>query len=136
MVAAGMTSAMKRLTPNGILVTVALLAIYAAYAGWSAYVDRSWTFAVVAAGALAASVGTALLRPWSQFLVYLLVVGIVGGWCWSIYASLRAGYFGLLSPSQLVVTLAPGTFIALLSVACAFIVFRHFRKEPAREVSR
>lgn len=126
----------RRPTPSGMLVTVALLAIYAAYAGWSAYLERSWMFAVVAAGALVACIGTALLRPWSQFLVYLLVAGIVGGWCWSIYASLSAGYFGLLAPSQLATNLAPGTVIALLSLACAYFVFRHFRKGPAREVSR
>jgi hypothetical protein len=125
---------MKRDTPNGMLVTVALLAIYAAYAGWSAYVQGSWTFAIVAVGALAACVGTALLRPWSQFLVYLLVVGLVGGWCWSIYAALRVGYFEMYSPSQLVLQLGPGAFIALLSAACAYIVYRHFRKEPTREI--
>jgi hypothetical protein len=125
----------KRGTPIGMLVTVALLAMYAAYAGWRAYLEGSWAFAIVAAGALVACVGTALLRPWSQFLVYLLVAGIVGGWCWSIYASLDAGYFAMFPPSQIAVNLGPGTFIALLSVACAYRVFRHFRKGVAHEVS-
>ena len=83
-----------------MLVAVALLAVYAAYAGWSAVVNRSWPFGVVAVGALVACVGTAKLRPWSQFLVYLLVAGMIGGWCWSVYVALRVGYFELYSPSQ------------------------------------
>jgi hypothetical protein len=126
---------MKLITPPGMLLTVAVLAIYAAYAGWTAYVFRSWTFAAAAAVALVACIGTAMLRRWSRFIVYLLVAWLVGGWLWSVWDAQRAGYFAMFSPLQRFLSLAPGIVLTLLSLACAYTVFRHFRKGTAREVS-
>ena len=49
----------KLITPPGMLVTVALLAIYSAYASWTAFIEKSWIYAIVALVSLAACVGTA-----------------------------------------------------------------------------
>lgn len=121
---------MKLITPPGMLVTVALLAIYCAYASWTAFLDRSWAYVLIALISLAASYGTAMLRPWSRYLVYLLTSGFVAAWCFSLYAGARAGFFEFFfaSPLEAARSLAPGLFLAVLSLGCSYIVFRHFHR--------
>lgn len=113
-----------------MLVTVALLAVYGAYAAWASYVDRSWLHALITVVALVACVGTALLRPWSRYLVYLLTAGFVIAWSYSVYAGYVAGFFAFFfaSPLEALRSLAPGLVLAALSCACSYAVFRHFRR--------
>ena len=84
----------KLITPPGMLVTVALLAIYCAYASWTAFIEQSWIHVVVALVSLAACVGAALLKSWCRYPVYALTVGFVVAWCYSVYAGIRVGFFG------------------------------------------
>jgi hypothetical protein len=113
--------------PPGMLVTVALLALYGAYDAWVAIQERAWLPGVVAVLAIVACVGTAMLRAWSRYLVYLLTAVFVGTWIQSLYEAAAAGYFSLLSARQIATSLAPGAFLALLSCACAWLVSRQFR---------
>jgi phosphate/sulfate permease len=124
-------------TPIGILIAVAVMALCGAYGVMQAVTDHSVIGAIAGAAALVAAVGAALLKPWSRYLVYVLTAGIVGVWIYSLYVAGKAGYFTLYSPSQIVSQLAPGTFLVLLSCYCAYAVFRQFRvrtpkPEPAR----
>lgn len=113
-----------------MLVTVALLAVYGAYAAWTAYVDRSWLHALVTLVALVACVGTALLQPWSRYLVYLLTTGFLAAWSHSVYEGYVAGYFRVffVSPLDILRSLAPGLALVVLSAACSYAVFRHYRR--------
>jgi hypothetical protein len=114
-------------TPPGILVTVALLALYAAYDLWIAVVERSWLSGLAALVAVVACVGAALLRPWSRYLVYVLTAAFIGTWGYSLYTASVAGYFNLYTTQQLVVSLAPGALLVVLSAACTYFVTRQFR---------
>ena len=100
----------KLITPPGILVTVALLAIYVAWALQIALIEKSWLLAAAAAVALIACMGTALMKSWSRYLVYLITAGFIGKWCLSMYDGLRAGYFDFQfgSSRQAILSLAPG----------------------------
>ncbi len=119
----------KLITPPGMLVTVALLAIYCAYATWTAVVERSWIYAMVALISLAACVGTAFLKSWSRYPVYALTAGFVSAWCYSVYAGVQAGFFPFFfsSPAAAAKSLAPGLVLACLSLVCSYVVFRQFR---------
>src|SRR5262245_44830999 len=94
------TKMVKLITPIGMLITVALLAIYAAYAFWTAYVhieylpdyaDEAWIYGSLGALSLVACYGTAMLRPWSQYLVYVLTALFIAGWCYSVYSGAAVG---------------------------------------------
>ena len=101
-------------TPIGMLITVALLALYGAYGVWTAIADKSWIPASAAAVAVVACVGTAMLRAWSRFLVYLLTVVFVGTWAYSIYSAAAVGYFSLFSAPEIARSLAPGLLLILV----------------------
>lgn len=122
-------------TPIGILIAVAVMALCGAYGIMQAVTDHSVISAVAGVAALVAAVGAALLKPWSRYLVYMLTAAIVGGWIYSLYIAAKAGYFTLYSRSQIVSQLAPGAFLVLLSCYCAYAVFRHFRLSAAQTAS-
>jgi hypothetical protein len=65
----------KLITPPSLLLTTALLAIYAIAAGRIAYLEQSPLLATAAAVSAIACCGSALMKPWSQYLVYLLSIG-------------------------------------------------------------
>lgn len=125
---------MTLITPLGMLVTVALLAVYAAYAFWTSYTDQSWLHAVLGILSLVACVGTALLRAWSQYLVYALTVAFVVAWCYSVYLGAVVGFFSIFfsSPAAVARALAPGAALAVLSCAVSWIAFSHFRPSRPR----
>ena len=126
----------KLITPIGMLITVALLAIYAAYALWTAYLDESWIYGLLGALALVACCGTAMLRAWSQYLVYLLTALFIAAWCYSVYSGAAVGYFDIFFSSQLLVlkALAPGFALVLLSCAASWIAFSYFRRAALRSL--
>ena len=118
----------KSPTPAPILITVALLALYSAYSLWTAISAGSWISYAIAAVAAAGCVGAAMLRPWSQFLVYPLTAVFVATWCYSIYSAATVGYFGLFSAPEMARSLAPGIFLTLLSCFCSYAVFKQFQR--------
>lgn len=123
----------KLITPPGILLTVAFLAIYCAYAFITAWIERSWILAVAGVGAAFACFGTALLRPWSRFLVYALVGSFLGKVTHSVYSAAVAGYFAFYfgSVGTSLRSLVPSLLMAVLSCVCCFIVFNYFRSVRA-----
>lgn len=125
---------MSRLdTPFAILFTVALLVIYAGGALVLAMVEKSPLVAVVGVAAAVAAVGAARLKPWSRFLVYALVPVFVAKLAYSVQAGMAAGYFATHfdSRAHAAVSLIPGLLMALMLVACCFIVHRHFAPRAA-----
>jgi hypothetical protein len=111
-------------TPAGMLLAVALLALFGVYGLWTAWYERSWwsialalTVAVVA---FVACVGAALLKAWSRYLVYLLTAAAMGAWAYSIRAGIEAGFFSLYSPQQIVVSLLPEALLILLACFCSY----------------
>lgn len=120
---------MRRLnTPIGLLFTVALLAVYSAYAFQTAAIERSWLLATAGMLAAIASVGTALLRPWSRYLVYALALAFVTKFTTSVRAGAEAGYFGAQfeSTGQAALSLLPEVLIGMMLVTSCLIVHRHF----------
>ena len=116
----------KSPTPVPILITVALLALYSAYSFWTAIYAGSWISFSIAVIAAIASVGAAMLRPWSQFLVYPLTAAFVAMWWYSISSAAAVGYFSLFSASEMAFSLAPGLFLVLTSFFCSYAVFNQF----------
>jgi hypothetical protein len=114
-----------------MLVTVALLATYCAYAGWVAVQKESLLYGIAALLALVACVALAMLRPWSRFLVYILTVAFTGGWIYSAWQAARSGYFALVSTQASIVTLAPGVALVAVSSFCAVAVYRQFAQRRA-----
>ncbi len=111
-----------------MLVTVALLAIYTGVAGWEALKFHSWQDALFALVAAVACVGAALLRSWSQFLVYLLAACLIASWLYSIHAAQVLGYFRIFSRTRMFLMLAPEAVLLLLSGYCSYAVYRQFRR--------
>jgi hypothetical protein len=60
-----------------MLLTAGLMVIYSAYAFLIGTIEDSWILLTAGVAAALASYGIAMLRPWSQFLVYLLTAGFV-----------------------------------------------------------
>ena len=120
----------KLITPIGMLITVAVLAVYAAYAFWTAYVDNSWVYAFLSGLSLVACYGTAMLRAWSQYLVYSLTALFMAAWCYSVYAGAAVGYFSFFFSSNLLAAkaLAPGFALVALSCVASWNVFSYFRR--------
>ena len=120
----------KLITPIGMLITVAVLALYATYAFWTAYVDKSWIYGLLGVLSLVACYGTAMLRAWSQYLVYLLTALFIAAWCYSVYAGAAVGFFSFFFSSQLLAikALAPGLALVVLSCIASWNTFSHFRR--------
>ena len=127
----------KLITPPGMLLTVALLVIYSVYAFLIGSIEKSWVLLVGGVVAIVASYGTAMLRPWSRYLVYALAMGFVSKLAQSIIAAIRAGYFGFQfrSTQQALWSLAPSLLLVVLSCVCCLLVFRHFRVARAPAIS-
>ena len=119
----------KLITPPGMLLTVALLVIYSAYAFLIGSIEKSWVLLAGGVVAIVASYGTAMLRPWSRFLVYALTTGFIGKLALSILEAVKAGFFSFQFSNRTAIlqSLAPTLLMALLSCACCALVFRHFR---------
>ena len=121
----------KLITPPGLLLTTAVLAIYAVAAAQVARIEHSWPLAVAAAVAAVASVGTAFMRRWSQWLVHLMTAGFVAKWTWSVWDGYRAGYFDFQFSGEsgaLMRSLLPGLTLVILSGLCSWLVQRHFSR--------
>jgi hypothetical protein len=78
---------------------------------------------------IVACAGTALLRPWSRYLVYGLTVFFVGGWFYSVYHGYSVEYFRFFfeSPAAVAKALAPGLALVVLSCAASWMTYSHFR---------
>jgi hypothetical protein len=112
-------------TPRGILVTVAFLALYCAFALWVGITHRAWLMVSIALVAAIASIGAATMRRWSRYLVYLLSAGLATTWLYSIYAAARVGYFGPLSWSTIILSLTPGLLLLIVACFCSRMAHRH-----------
>jgi hypothetical protein len=123
----------KLITPPGMLLTVALLVIYSTYAFLIGSIEKSWVLLAGGVVSIVASYGTAMLRPWSRYLVYALTIGFVSKLTQSVIAAIRAGYFGFQFESvrQALWSLTPSLLMVVLSCMCCVLVFRHFRAVQA-----
>ena len=122
---------MKLITPMSLLLTTALLAIYALAAARIAYIEHSWPLAVAAAVSVSAGVGTAFIRPWSRWLVHLISIGFIAKWFWSVWDGYQAGYFDFQFGSErgaALRSLLPGLAMVILSGLCSWLVQRHFSR--------
>jgi hypothetical protein len=120
----------KLITPPGMLLTVALLVIYSSYAFLIGSIEKSWVLLAGGVVAIVASYGTAMLRPWSRYLVYLLAAGFFSKLGLSFYDGTESGFFEFqfASTTQVARSLMPALLMALLSVVCCVVVHRQFRR--------
>ncbi|MFO1406495.1 MAG: hypothetical protein U1F08_03055 [Steroidobacteraceae bacterium] len=125
---------MKLITPMSLLVTTALLAIYAVAAAKVALIERSYPLAIGAVVSAIACGGTAYMQRWSQYLVHLMTAGFTVKWCWSIYDGWRAGYFGFQfgSAMEALQSLLPGLALVVISGVCSWLVHRYFSRTSRR----
>ena len=121
----------KLITPPGMLLTTALLAIYCAYAFaiWS--IEGTWPLLTGGVLSVIAIYGVAMVRPWSRYLMYALTLGFFAKLGTSVYSGISSGYFefqfGRMTNSF--GSLLPVLLIALLSSFCCVIVHRQFRRK-------
>lgn len=120
----------KLITPPGMLLTVALLVLYSAYAFRIGSIEDSWILLTGSALSVVTAYGVAMLRPWSQYAVYLLAAGFIAKLGHSIHAGIVSGFFDFQfgSTNEALKSLAPSAAMALLSILCCWLVFRHFRR--------
>lgn len=112
-----------------MLLTTALLAIYGAYAFMIGMIERSLPLQLGGVVSIAAVYGTAMVKPWSRPLVYLLTAGFFAKLGLSIYEAHRAEFFVFQFGSlrEVAWSLLPSAVMALLGVLCCVIVHRQFR---------
>jgi hypothetical protein len=127
----------KLITPPGMLLTTALLAIYCAYAFLIGSIEESWLLAAGGVVAVLACYGTAMLRPWSRYLVYVLAMGFTAKLAGSIIDAIRAGYFQFQfgSAREILWSLTPSLLMVVLSFLCCVLVYRHFSDRPDRAIT-
>jgi hypothetical protein len=111
-----------------MLLTVAFLAIYCAYAFLIGSIEKSWVLMTAGVVAVIATYGVAMLRPWSRHLVYVLTAGFLAKLALSIYDGVASGFFRLQlgTPGAIVRSMVPTVLMATLSGACCVFVYRHF----------
>ena len=76
-------------------------------------------------------VGVALSRPWSRFCIYIVSIGVVGAWLYTIVVTLQyqgwpnetVGVLGWL------ISLFPGTCAFVIAAGSSYLVTRHFRRK-------
>lgn len=119
----------KLITPPGMLLTTALLAIYAAYAWSIGSIEKSSPLLAGAAISVVACYGAAMVRPWSRYLVYLLTAGFITKLGDSILEAIRAGFFSFQfgSAREIAGSLVPSFAMVLVSLGCCVIAYRQFR---------
>jgi hypothetical protein len=115
----------KIVTPKGILVTVAFLALTCAFALWFGWTHRLWMMFAIGLVAGIGCVGAANMQRWSRFLVYAMSVGLAAAWLYSIYAAARVGYFHPLAWATIIVSLIPGVTLLLVALFCSLMAHRH-----------
>jgi hypothetical protein len=122
----------KLITPPGMLLTVALLVVYSAYAFLIGVIEDSWSMLAGGIGSIVAAYGTAMLRRWSRYLVYLLALGFIAKLGQSVYAGVVSGYFSFQfsSTADSLISLIPSAVMTALSCACCLYVFKYFRRTP------
>lgn len=118
----------KLITPAGMLFTTALLAIYGTYAFMIGMIERSLPLQLGGVVSIVAVYGTAMVKPWSRPLVYLLTAGFFAKLSLSLYEAHRAAFFGFEFGSlrEIAWSLLPSAVMALLGVLSCVIVHRQF----------
>ena len=124
----------KLITPPGMLITTAMLAIYCAYAFMIGSIEESWVLLGGGLLSIAAAYGVAMLRPWSRYLVYLLTTGFIFKLGKSFHDAREAGFFEFQfdSSGDIVRSLVPSALMVALSLLCCWLVYRHFDQVGAR----
>jgi len=119
-----------------MLLTVALLVLYCAYAFQIGSIEDSVLLIAGGILSLVAAYGTAMLRPWSQYLVYLLAAGFFAKLGHSIYTGFVAGYFAFqfASVAEAAKSLGPSALMALLSLVCCALVYRNFHPRSGIQI--
>jgi hypothetical protein len=127
----------KLITPPGMLLTVALLAIYSAYAFLIGLIEKSWIMLAGGAVSVVACYGTAMLRKWSQYLVYALAMGFLAKLFSSVLDGIRAGYFEFQfdSAKEILWSLTPSLLMVALSFVCCWLVYQHYRPATGATVA-
>lgn len=118
----------KLITPPGMLLTVALLAIYCVYAFLIGTIEKSWVLMTAGVVAVVATYGVAMLKPWSRYLVYVLTAGFCAKLGLSIREGINSGFFSFQfrAPGQMVRSMLPTLLMAVLSGVCCALVYRYF----------
>ena len=123
--------AMFRLvTPPTLLLTTALSAIFCAYAFLIGSIENSVPLLLGGVTAAIATYGTAMMHPWSRYLIYALTTGFIAKLALSLWQAADAGYFGFYFRGwqEALRALAPSLLLAGLSCVCCILVSRHFER--------
>ena len=125
----------KLITPPGMLFTTALLVVYATYAFMIGSIEDSVPLLAGGLVAAVATYGTAMVRPWSRWPVYLITAGFFAKLGMSYLQAADAGYFDFQfeSTGAALRSLLPSTMMALLGLVCCALVWKQFAAPVARD---
>jgi hypothetical protein len=123
------THGFRLITPPALLFTTAMLAIYATYAFLIGSIEDSVPLLTAGVLSVVSCIGTALMKPWSRYFVYLVTLGLAARFAASVRAAHAAGYFEFqyASTNEAVRSLVPETSIMALGLLCCVLVYLHFR---------
>ncbi len=107
--------------------TVALLlGSFGLYGLWIAFSLHDWVPAAWGILALVGCVGLLLRKKWSQYLVYVVLLGIIVSWAIGVWQVAATGW-PYADPLSSIISLAPGILLVLFCAGCGLVVFRYFR---------
>lgn len=116
--------------PPMIVVYGILLGAYGAYLVWSSVHTRDWMLILWGLVAAAGAVGLLLGRRWSQWIVYPFCAVSLATWApvlWRLWRE-ESPY---ADPLIAMLAVVPAVLFCWLCLACAWIVFRRFRRPAA-----
>jgi hypothetical protein len=121
----------KLITPPSLLLTTAVLAIYAVYAFRIGSIEDSVPMLIGGCLSVVGCVGAALMKPWSRYLTYTLAVGATAKLATSVHAAAAAGFFDFQfgSIGSAVRSLVPEAAMVALGLACCILSWREFRPQ-------
>lgn len=119
----------KLITPPGLLLTTAVLAVYAGYAFLISAMEDSVLLFVGGSLSVVGAVGAATMKAWSRYLMYVLSVGAVVKLSSSVNTAVEAGYFSFQFDSmrQRILALAPELAMVALGFLCCVLVWHQFK---------
>jgi hypothetical protein len=118
---------MRRTSYLAVVAAALVIGAYGAWVLWKGIGARHWQSDLIGVVSIAASLGMLARKPWSRFLVYLLVGFFCVAWIAGIFDAVNAGAWQKYDALQVFLSLMPGLGMVLVALACAFIAARYVR---------
>ena len=110
--------------PTILLISV-ILCVWGLYNFDAFQSSGLWLSAVCASVGLVGGASLALKRSWSQYLVYLASLLVVGGWAY-FFVAFSLDHWPYDSLRLSILSLIPAALLLVVAVGSSYLVYRHF----------